>query len=292
MTIHQFSIGETFPCHLCGGFREPLSILHRADVEPEILFRQRPGLSGLGAGGSAEIVKLEGWNDEKKGDVMSVLTEAMAHEYVAQSYLLVSGLIPEEVAAAAEAAMWQLLNDSPDDAASWEQVRRAHQSYDSPELRACHTPSFLAAAAQLSGDPLETIGVPKRAYAINVFPSSGEWKWPRPHIDHAIKEHLHKTFPRAFRIATITFLSDVPPHGGGTVVWPGSHAVLERLAKSDPERFEMMWTLNHELPHVTLADPVELTPKRGDVLFYSYLCAHAGSQNTSDRPRLALNTKW
>jgi hypothetical protein len=185
-----------------------------------------------------------------------------------------------------------LLNASPDDAASWEQVSRAHQSYDSPELRACHTPSFLAAAAQLSEDPLETIGVPKRAYAINVFPSSGEWKWPRPHIDHAIKEHLHKTFPRAFRIATMTFLSDVPPHGGGTVVWPGSHAVLERLAKSDPERFEMMWTLNQELPHVTLADPVELTPKRGDVLFYSYLCAHAGSQNTSDRPRLALNAKW
>src|ERR1700730_2365247 len=120
MTIHQFSIGETFPCHLCGGFREPLSILPRADVEPEILFRQRPGLSGLGAGDSAEIVKLEGWNDEKKGDVMSVLTEAMAHEYVAQSYLLVSGLIPEGVAAAAEAAMWQLLNASPDDAASWE----------------------------------------------------------------------------------------------------------------------------------------------------------------------------
>ena len=22
MTIHQFSIGETFPCHLCRGFRE------------------------------------------------------------------------------------------------------------------------------------------------------------------------------------------------------------------------------------------------------------------------------
>ena len=123
-------------------------------------------------------------------------------------------------------------------------------------------------------------------------PPSGEWKWPGPHIDHAIKEHLHKTFPRAFRIATMTFLSDVPPHGGGTVVWPGSHAVLERLAKSDPERFEMMWTLNQEVPHVTLADPVELTPKRGDVLFYSYLCAHAGSQNTSDRPRLALNAKW
>ena len=50
-----------------GGFREPLSILHRADVEPEILFRQRPGLSGLDAGDSTEIVKLEGGMMRRKG---------------------------------------------------------------------------------------------------------------------------------------------------------------------------------------------------------------------------------
>jgi ectoine hydroxylase-related dioxygenase (phytanoyl-CoA dioxygenase family) len=90
----------------------------------------------------------------------------------------------------------------------------------------------------------------------------------------------------------MTFLSDVPPHGGGTIVWPGSHAVLEHLAKSDPTRFETMWALNQELPNAALDSPVELTPRRGDVLFYSYLCAHSGSQNTSDRPRLALNAKW
>jgi ectoine hydroxylase-related dioxygenase (phytanoyl-CoA dioxygenase family) len=28
------------------------------------------------------------------------------------------------------------------------------------------------------------------------------------------------------------------------------------------------------------------------VLFYHYLLAHAGSMNTSDRPRFALNMKW
>jgi len=37
---------------------------------------------------------------------------------------------------------------------------------------------------------------------------------------------------------------------------------------------------------------VETTPGAGDVLFYHYLCAHAGSQNTSTQPRLALNMKW
>lgn len=222
---------------------------------------------------------------------MAVLTTEQAQQYAAQSYLLVSGLIPDEVAEDAERALWHLLQAIPNDPASWAQ-KSAHQTFDSPELVACYTPAMLGAAAQLAGDAPETIRAPKRAYAINVFPTCGEWHWPHPHIDHAIKEHGHKTFPRAFRIAAMTFLSDVPRHGGGTVVWPGSHRLLEGLALSDPARFETMWALNQELAHVELGEPVELMPGRGDVLFYSYLCAHAGSQNVSDRPRLALNAKW
>jgi ectoine hydroxylase-related dioxygenase (phytanoyl-CoA dioxygenase family) len=90
----------------------------------------------------------------------------------------------------------------------------------------------------------------------------------------------------------MTYLSDVPSHGAGTIVWPGSHLKLEALAKSDPERYELMWALNQDIPRAGIGEPVELTPRRGDVLFYHYLCAHAGSKNTSDRPRLALNMKW
>ncbi len=222
---------------------------------------------------------------------LSVLTAEQARQYAAQSFLLVSGLIPEEVAESAEAALWRLLEARPDDPATWAQ-KAGHQAFDSSELSACYTSAMLGAAAQLAGEAPEAIQAPKRPYAINVFPTPGEWHWPPPHIDHAIKEHGHKTFPRAFRIAAMTFLSDVPPHGGGTVVWPGSHALLERLALSDPARFELMWALNQELPQLDLGDPVEMTPRRGDVLFYSYLCAHAGSRNVSDRPRLALNAKW
>ena len=222
---------------------------------------------------------------------MAVLKTEQAQQYAAQSYLLVSGLISDAVAERAEAAMWRLLQASPDDVGSWAQ-KAGHQAFDSPELAACYTDAMLEAAAQLTGGAPETISAPKRPYAINVFPTPGEWSWPHPHIDHAIKEHGHKTFPRAFRIAAMTFLNDVPRHGGGTIVWPGSQKLLEGLALSDPARFELMWALNQELSHLELGDPVELTPRRGDVLFYSYLCAHAGSKNVSERPRLALNAKW
>ena len=193
---------------------------------------------------------------------MPVLTDAQVQEYTKQSYLLVSGLMSEEIAAQAESAMWRLLQADPNDRSSWAGRSSSHQVSDSPALLACYTSQMLQAAAQLSGDAPETIKAPGRAYAINGFPTSEEWKWPRPHIDHAIKEHGHKTFPRAFRIAAMTFLSDVAPHGGGTIVWPGSHAVLERLAKSDPVRYETMWALNQDLATAPLtlasSDPVQV----------------------------------
>jgi ectoine hydroxylase-related dioxygenase (phytanoyl-CoA dioxygenase family) len=90
----------------------------------------------------------------------------------------------------------------------------------------------------------------------------------------------------------MTYLSDVSPHGGGTVVWPGSHQRIEALARRDPQRYEMMWALGQALGEIDLGPPIELAPRRGDVLFYHHLCAHAGSANTSPRPRFALNMKW
>jgi hypothetical protein len=223
---------------------------------------------------------------------MTTLTEEQKRHYAEQGFVLVSGLIPTNVADEAAAALWRVLEADPSDPASWERISKGHQSFDDPALLACYTPALLAAVAELAGDDPATFRAPGRAYAINVFPTPGAWDWPGPHIDHAIKEHGHRVFPRAFRLAGMAFLTDVPPHGAGTVVWPGSHKKLEALARSDPDRYEFMWALNQDLNKVDLGEPVETTPKRGDVLFYHYLCAHAGSKNASSQPRLALNMKW
>jgi hypothetical protein len=221
-----------------------------------------------------------------------MLTTEQQDAYEELGYLLVSGLIPPETAAAAEAAMWGLIDASPHEPASWIGRPTVAQSFESPELLGCFTPMYLATAAQLAGDDPSSFRAPSQAYALNVFPREGTWEWPHRHLDHSIKEHNHKTFPRAFRLAAMTYLSDVAPHGGGTVVWPNSRRRIEALAHSDPERFEMMWVLNQALHEVDLGEPVELSPRRGDVLFYHYMCAHAGSMNISNRPRFALNTKW
>ena len=211
---------------------------------------------------------------------MFQLTDEQIHYYEAQGYLLVSGLVPDEIAKSAEAAMWRELNATLEDRASWVGAQKAARVFENANLVACFTPDFIASAARLAGDDPATFKQPTQALALNVFPTESEWKWPGAHIDHAIKEHGHKTFPAAFRIATMTFLNDVAPHGGGTIVWPGSHKKIEHLAKSAPSHYEMMWVLNRELDKADIGTPVELTPKRGDVLLYHCLCAHTGSQNT------------
>ena len=219
------------------------------------------------------------------------LSQTQLETYARDGYILLSGLIPEDTATAAEQAMWDCMQARPDDRATWPDGNYA-QGHDRAEIIACFTDDFLQATAELCGDALDSVKAPGGALAINIFPSEAPWQTPDPHIDHAIKEHRHKVFPRPFRIATMTFLNDVAERSGGTAVWPGSHRRIEALARSDEERYEYMWALYQDLSQAELRKPVVLTPRRGDVLFYHYLCAHAGSSNISPQPRLALNYKW
>ena len=72
----------------------------------------------------------------------------------------------------------------------------------------------------------------------------------------------------------------------------GSHHGMEALARSDRRKYRYMWALNLDVHTLDLGAPVELTPRRGDVLLYHYLCVHAGTTNLSEHPRLALRKIW
>jgi hypothetical protein len=226
--------------------------------------------------------------------VRSVLTRAQTEAYVEHGYLLVSGLIPDAVSRRAESAMWRALGANPDDPSTWPTQQTGAVNYDDPDLVACYTPEVLAAAGQLGeGDPVNAaFRAPTRAHCLNILPQPEPWQPHGPHIDHAIKEHGHRTFPFAFRVATMTYLNDVERHSAATVVWPASHRKMAALARSDPARYEYMWVLNQDLHLGDVGEPVEVLAARGDVLFYHYLCVHSGSRNAGSRPRFAMNMKW
>lgn len=223
-----------------------------------------------------------------------VLTQTQIASYLDDGYLLVSGLVPAQTAQRAEDAMWRCLGLDRDRPDTWKDASGAHAGFEDPELVAVYTEAVLTAAWQLSEGDLDRqrFRAPKSGYAINIFPTDETWAPHGPHIDHSIKEHGHETFPAAFRVASMLFLHDVQPHGGGTVVWPGSHRKIAALARSNPEHYRPMWVLGSDLAKADIGEPVEIVPKRGDILFYHVFCAHSGSRNTSNYPRLAMNMKW
>lgn len=193
-------------------------------------------------------------------------------------FLLVSGLVPPRIA---QRAYDRIIARTPAGKGS------SHQFIWDRLVRACFTHEVCSVAQHLAG-PGVRVRRPFTTYAITVFPNDTVWRWPDPHIDHALERDAHRTFPPAFHIGCLIYLNEVERRCGGTVVWPCSHKeIQERAAKH-----EYMATLNRDLGKLAFRDPVEITASAGDVLFYHHFLAHAGSDNNGLTPRVALNHKW
>ena len=222
---------------------------------------------------------------------MAILSGEQRLAFERDGFLLVSGLIPDDVSARAEAAIWAAMGADPSDPSTWE-GKPWGSAHTHPDALAVFTPALAEAVDELSGEPRPDAKMPASAFAINVFPQEGEWSYPGPHIDHALEKDGFSVFPRPMRLASLIYLTDCKRNGGATVVWPGSHVKIEALAKSDPERFRLMSALNGALGELDLGEGVQVEGKRGDVLLYHYLCAHSGSKNVRDYPRFAFAHKW
>ena len=222
---------------------------------------------------------------------MSVVTPEQVRKYEEVGYVLLSGLIGLQIAAAAADALRKALGAYPNEMEKWPDIPSG-SVHDAPEIVACFTPEICAAAAELANDGLPALPAPSSTFTINIFPQEGLWRPHGPHIDHAIERDGYTVFPRPMRVASIIYLNDVPLNGAPTVVWPGSHKNIEALAKSDPEHYALMVTLNRSLDKVDLGEPIQVPSRQGDILFYHYLTAHSGSTNATNVPRLALVHKW
>ena len=229
-----------------------------------------------------------------------MLTNDQIRQYHEQGYLLASGLIPESVAARAESAMWHLMEMDPVDPSTWSKVPKSADQYEekrgvviyngvqNSDLMACATDDYLATVAQLLGEPIGSLHPPEAVHTQNLLQRDVEWKPPNPHVDGIPKEHMHRTFPGPYRITSLFYLSDVEHTGGGTCAWPGSQGKIRALAESDPVKYEHLYDLNKDIPDLDLGEPMELTPKRGDILFFQHLFGHNGSANVLPKPRFMM----
>ncbi|MCX6365390.1 MAG: phytanoyl-CoA dioxygenase family protein [Armatimonadetes bacterium] len=222
---------------------------------------------------------------------MSPLSVEQRAAFDRDGFLLIPGLIPDEIAARAEAAVWEKLEADPSDPSTWE-GKPVGSGHDSPNVTAIFTLEMARLVDELCGETQPDWQAPRSAFAINIFPQAGPWAHHGPHIDHALERDNFQVFPRPMRLASLLYLTDCKREGAPTVVWPGSHKKIEAFAKSDPERFKRMFTLNNALGELDLGEGIQVEGRRGDVLFYHYLCAHSGSRNTRDYPRFAIAHKW
>ena len=220
-------------------------------------------------------------------------------DYQKQGYLLVEGLIPDQVSRKAMDKLWSILEMRPDQSESWKNVPKLAnvQSYRNliditttdADLLACCTPEFMQASSQLTDDPSVSTHYPNGINTINVFPSE-KWWCGKAHIDGIElggKKH-RRSLPGPLRMVVLTFLSDTKSKGGGTMVWPQSHHKIRALAESDSEKYHYLTDLHNDVPSLNLGDSIELQPKRGDVLFFQHMFAHAGTANISQIPRFAF----
>lgn len=222
---------------------------------------------------------------------MSGLSPEQRTAFERDGFLLMPGLIPDSVAAKAEAAIWEKLEATPYDPSTWE-GKPVGSGHTHSDVLAIFSHKMAQVVDALSGEALPDWQPPRSAFAINIFPQPGPWAHHGPHIDHALEKDGFEVFPRPMRLASLLYLTDCKRDGAPTVVWPGSHQKIEALAQSDPERFKLMFTLNNTLGELELGEGVQVEGKRGDVLFYHYLCAHSGSRNARDYPRFAIAHKW
>ncbi|HIO68079.1 MAG TPA: hypothetical protein EYN41_07090, partial [Flavobacteriales bacterium] len=150
---------------------------------------------------------------------MGVLTQEQHLQFETEGYLLAPGLIPDDISERAEKTMWRLMEMDPNAPATWEHKPDLAAQFQpmsglsvlngiqDPDIMSCVTPEYLKATADLLGE--ESVHPPESAHMQNKVPIETQWSLPRAHIDGLPKEHMHRTFPGPYRIASLVFLNNI-----------------------------------------------------------------------------------
>lgn len=90
-----------------------------------------------------------------------------------------------------------------------------------------------------------------------------------------------------FHLGIVGYIDDVEPHGGGFIVWPGSHRAfyhdfIYRYANERTDAYEIHRKAIETEPYVVCHG------QAGDIVFWHHRLGHSVGHNRSDRLRLAV----
>ncbi len=236
-----------------------------------------------------------------------MLSKQQLSQFEEQGYLLLSGLIPAETVKKAEETMWKLMGMDAADPDSWQRFQRPPLSgfymeqlsngnrielfgVTHPEVLACCTQDYRLVLRQLTRRypdiPHCQSKSPDGIWALNQFPVSASWKSPNPHLDGDFRDL--RLDPGSFRATSLTYLTGAPSHGGTTMIWPQGPQRIRDFRKKHPEFSNHVRDVRAMFPDMDLGEPMEVTAKPGDVLFFHHLLPHSGTINVSSSPRFAI----
>ncbi|WP_395138171.1 hypothetical protein [Armatimonas sp.] len=164
---------------------------------------------------------------------MNLLTTEQRAAFNQDGFLLVPGLIPGDVAAKAEAAIWEKLEANPTGPSTWE-GKPVGSGHSSPEVLAIFSAKMAQLVEELSEEAAPDWQPPRSAFALNIFPQPGEWSHYGPHIDHALERDNFIVFPRPMRLASLLYLTDCKRDGAPTVSGPARTRRSRRLPQAIP----------------------------------------------------------
>lgn len=232
------------------------------------LARLRAALAGEPVGSAAGSL----------ADVEGLTPEELAF-WDEHGYVVVHDAVATADRDGAAAAVYELLEASPDDPDSW-YGRKFGMSIWVPLLR---HPAFLAnrrsprlikAFAQLWGR--EDLWATVDQGGLNP-PERSDWKFPGPHV------HWDVTLapPHRFGVQGILYLTDTPAEQGAFCCIPGFHRRLESWLRALPPGANPHEAIKREPGYVPIAG------RAGDLVIWHHLLPHGSSPNRGRLPRVA-----
>jgi Phytanoyl-CoA dioxygenase (PhyH) len=270
-------IDDTITIRVEGRIEQALTTLTRGGTTPLAAIEQAlldAAARAASAPGHARAPKGD-WSDPLS--VRRVLTRDQLEQFVELGYLVIPGVIPEELLQAADAAMDAQLLEHPVAEGHSGPHFMFHKWPDQPALAALlrDTPAF-SLAEELTGDG--ALEFPWQIQSALTYPPYLDDRG-MPHVDGGMTRKADDP-PRTFTMLAGMFLTDQAGDGTGNLfVWPGTHRANAAFYREHgPEAFT-------PYPDVKLPDREQVRGNRGDLLLQHYLLGHNVGDNTSDTVR-------
>jgi hypothetical protein len=216
-----------------------------------------------------------------------VLSDLQLRRFATDGYLVIPGAVPEHLLAAADAEIDSVVAADPP---APETVGPHFYFLPPSRLPASDAVLRRSGALDLAGDlvapyPLNH-GLDHIQLALNIPPYQH-----RPGGPHLDGHRPDQDRPYSFTMLAAIFLCDESsPDSGNLWVWPGSHRVHQRMFTERGSRALLPvsgHTLSLDDPP-TLAAPVPVLARRGDLLLAHFLLGHNIGGNVSSRTRRIL----